>query len=111
PVSLLANADLHRTLAACLARDGGWQRSERYAAEVDPLLDSLCDQFAIEALRALTDDGVHLDSETVMRCREQATGAGALLNALLDRAQQEQWAATTPSGWTLAAPDADTPSA
>jgi len=108
---LLAASGLRKALAACVVRDGGWSRSERYAAEVDPLLDSLCDQFAVEALRALSEDGTHLSSETAVRCRQQATGAGALLNVLLDRAVQEQLATTTPSGWTLAAPDPEMPAA
>jgi len=108
---LLPADALHGILARHAEAPGGWPRAERYAAEVDPLLDSLCDQFAIEALRALSEDGVHLDSETVVRCRQQASGAGPLLNAVLERAVAGDLAVTTPSGWTLAPADPDTPAA
>src|SRR5690606_14401569 len=100
PAPALQTDELRRALTACVRREGGWSRSERYAAEVDPLLDSLCDQFAIEALRALSEDGTHLGSDTVTRCRQQAADAGALLDALLDRAVAQELAQTTPSGWT-----------
>src|SRR5690606_38955822 len=49
-----------------------------YAQEIEPLLDSLCDRYAIRALRGLAQDGPLLYDDAVERCRQTAPDTSPL---------------------------------
>ncbi|WP_459618495.1 SDR family NAD(P)-dependent oxidoreductase [Bordetella sp. 2513F-2] len=80
----------------------------RYTDEVDPLLESLCDRYALRALSALAQDG-HLAHSAVQTCRETLPETAALLDLLIARAERAGDLAPEAEGWRLAAPAEDEP--
>ncbi|MDQ2147687.1 type I polyketide synthase [Alcaligenaceae bacterium C4P045] len=107
----IAASTLHEALASAAATAGDLLSGQRYANEVDPLLDSLCARFTIEALRELCSDGAHLSSATVMACRKQGQDAAVLLDRLLARTIEDGMAHATTSGWTILPDGEESPSA
>ena len=82
---------------------------DRYAGEVDPLLESLCDHYAAQALRELADDG-RIDAGPLRALRERSPQA-ALLDSLVARAEQAGDLQAGPDGQRLAEPQAGQPEA
>src|SRR5690606_15493125 len=80
----------------------------RYAHEIEPLLDSLCDRFLVQAIRDWAPDSGHLYDDVVDRCRQAMPDAALLLDHLLDRATRAGLLKRMPSGWTCAAEDDET---
>ncbi|WP_175786805.1 type I polyketide synthase [Burkholderia anthina] len=70
-----------RAAVRSIATDG---LLERYAQEVDPLLETLCDRYAAEALLTLSTDG-RLDAAALAACRDAAPHAAPLLDWTLGR--------------------------
>src|SRR5690606_17560631 len=64
-----ALADALAAVAAGAAQDGV---HARYAHEIEPLLDSLCDRFLVQAIRDRAPDRGHLYDDAVDRCRQAA---------------------------------------
>ncbi|MHB8849144.1 MAG: SDR family NAD(P)-dependent oxidoreductase, partial [Burkholderiales bacterium] len=77
--------------------------TQRYAAEVEPLLDSLCSQFALEAFRYLAEkpDGSTADTETGTAHFGAGTPVAGYLQAWLQDAEQDRWLTRTPVAWIL----------
>ncbi|WP_233238555.1 type I polyketide synthase [Bordetella sp. LUAb4] len=80
---------------------GNDQERDRYSEEVDPLLESLCDRYAIEALRALAKGGTRLSNTLVERHTRQHPSSASLYEHVLARAVSAGYAHADPSGWTL----------
>jgi len=102
-----ALADALANVAAASAQD---PTHTRYAHEIEPLLDSLCDRFLVQALGVLAPHTRHLYDDVVERCRQASPDTAALLDQLLARAADAGLIERAPSGWTLpphddAAPD------
>ncbi|PRF36381.1 type I polyketide synthase [Burkholderia multivorans] len=57
---------------------------ERYAQEVDPLLETLCDRYAADALLTLSTNG-RLEASVLTACRDAVPHAAPLLDWLLAR--------------------------
>lgn len=93
-----AASDLLASAVALAAQQG---THACYAQEIEPLLDSLCDRYAVRALRGLAQNGPHLYDKAVERCRQTAPDASALLDHLLERAAQAGLLERAPTGWTF----------
>jgi phthiocerol/phenolphthiocerol synthesis type-I polyketide synthase C len=93
-------------LAATLAEE---QTHARYALEIEPLLDSLCDHFAVRALSSLALNGRHLYNDAVERLRQASPGTAPLLDHVLARATDSGLLQRSPSGWTIPARDDNDP--
>ncbi|MCD0501932.1 type I polyketide synthase [Bordetella petrii] len=81
----------------------------RYAHEIEPLLDSLCDRFLVRALRELVPGNNHVYDDIIERCRQASPDTAPLLRRLLARATDAGLLERTPSGWTLPAQDDSAP--
>ena len=101
----VAAADALAAAAAGAAQDG---THARYAHEIEPLLDSLCDRFLVQALRELGGSG-HIYDDAIERCRQAAPDSAALLNHLLARATDAGLLERTPSGWAVRDQDEGAP--
>jgi len=77
------------------------KETDRYSQEVDPLLESLCDRYAIEALRTLAKDGARLTNAQVERHTRQHPRSAPLYEHVLTRATLAGYAHADPTGWTL----------
>lgn len=75
----------------------------RFAEEVDPLLDSLADAFAVEALLGLTGDARHLSHARYREVTRQHLGAQRLLDQLLQQLQAAGRLVADDRGWQLLA--------
>ena len=73
----------------------------RYSEEVDPLLESLCNQFIKEALQQLSADGRQLSSREILACRTSNPEIEPFLDHLLSLAQDNQFIVNTPGGWEI----------
>ncbi|ALM86454.1 type I polyketide synthase [Bordetella sp. N] len=87
------------------------QPADRYSQEVDPLLESLCDRYAIEALRILAKGGALLPSAQVERQTRQHPRSASLYDHVLARAAAAGYVHISDKGWELAADEADQPTA
>jgi phthiocerol/phenolphthiocerol synthesis type-I polyketide synthase C len=85
------------------------QTHARYAEEIEPLLDSLCDHFFVRALSTLTADDQHIYNDIVERCVQTAPETAALLHHLLKRATDNGLLQQSPSGWTIPIQDESEP--
>ncbi len=85
--------------------------NRRYADEVEPLLDSLCRQFSIEALRQLSDHGRTLSAETIATIRNSAPGMAPFLDFLLNQEEEDQIIVPQGEDWRIQSRAANQPSA
>ncbi len=83
----------------------------RFAEEVDPLLDSLADAFAVEALQGLTAGAERLSHARYRELSRQHLGAQRLLDQLLQQLQEAGRLAADEQGWQLLAAEEEVPSA
>ncbi|MVW79802.1 type I polyketide synthase [Bordetella sp. 02P26C-1] len=93
-------------LAETLAAE---QTHARYALEIEPLLDSLCDHFAVRALSSLAVNGRHLYNEAIERLRQTSPETAPLLDHVLARATDTGLLQRGPSGWTISEHDDNDP--
>ncbi|GAB3333565.1 type I polyketide synthase [Bordetella tumulicola] len=103
--STLDAATAADTWAAMAARAAQDETHTRYAHEIEPLLDSLCDHFFIRALGTLAPNTNHLYDDVAERCRQASPESAALLDHLLARATDSGLLERAPSGWTINAQD------
>ncbi|MBO9357394.1 SDR family NAD(P)-dependent oxidoreductase [Bordetella petrii] len=101
-----AAADALASAAAGAAQNG---THARYAHEIEPLLDSLCDRFVLRALRTLAPNTQHLYDDVLERCRQASPDTAMLLDHLLARAADAGLLERAPSGWTFHADDDTAP--
>lgn len=73
----------------------------RYTQELDPLLESVCSQWNIEALRELAEDSRFLSRQKVQSCEAAHPQIAPLLGKLLRHAQEDQQLIGTADGWTF----------
>src|SRR5690606_36306029 len=98
--------DTWAALTAAAAQD---QTHTRYAHEIEPLLDSLCDHFFVRAVRALAPNGRPLYDDAVERCRQASPDSAAFLDQLLARATDSGLLQRSSSGWTVPPQDDNAP--
>lgn len=96
---------LHLALADAIADciDGG--AHARYAEEVDPLLESLCDGFSLDALRELAQGGLLLPQALIAELRRQTPDAALLLQHTIARVTAAGYAEASTAGLHLPARD------
>ena len=73
----------------------------RYTEEVDPLLDSLCNQFTREALQQLSADGVRISARDILACKTNNPEIEPFLDHLLSLARDDQFLNPSPDGWDI----------
>jgi len=83
---------------------------QRYTAEIEPLLDTLCGRFAADALKALAADGQVLRQADVAACANADPETAGLLARLIGIAQEDKAMTSAGQEWHFAA-DEDHPSA
>ncbi len=97
PVIAFENA---KSVLTDLARRAALNGSHRrYAEEVDPLLDSLCSRFTLQALQLLSTDGKKLSPHEIQACQNATPEIRPFLDHLLSQARADQSIALTPEGW------------
>jgi acyl transferase domain-containing protein/NADPH:quinone reductase-like Zn-dependent oxidoreductase/acyl carrier protein len=106
--SPLSGESLSRALHR-LAQDLQEEGSDRFSQEVDPLLESLCDCQAVEALRAQASGGTTLSASVIERRLRRAPEAAAIFEHTIARAVAAGIALPSPTGWTLAADEEGQP--
>ncbi len=79
----------------------------RYAEEVEPLLDSLCGSYTLQALQQLA--GGALGAKAIEACRNDAPQAAAYFNRLLQLAEQDQLIVAENGGWKILQQDSVSP--
>ncbi|MNX28828.1 Phthiocerol/phenolphthiocerol synthesis polyketide synthase type I PpsA [compost metagenome] len=72
-----------------------------YADEAEPLLDALCDQYGLQALRALADPQGDIADAALRELRTRTAGMAPMLDMLLERAQTAGVAERNATGWSL----------
>ncbi|MCP3669547.1 MAG: type I polyketide synthase [Gammaproteobacteria bacterium] len=75
--------------------------NHRYTEEVEPLLDSLCSQFTIEAFQQLAEDGKCLTYKTIENCRKNTPAATPYLDHLINQAEQDQIISSHDNHWQI----------
>ncbi len=73
----------------------------RYSEEVDPLLDSLCSQFTLEALHQLAADGKRLSFQKIQVFQATNPTIVPFFEHLLTLAQEDTNILSTPDGWEI----------
>jgi phthiocerol/phenolphthiocerol synthesis type-I polyketide synthase C len=94
-----------------LAQDLQEEGSDRFSQEVDPLLESLCDRQAVEALRAQASGGTTLSASVIERRLRRYPEASAIFDHTLARAVAAGVALPSPTGWTLVPDEEGQPAA
>lgn len=92
-------AALAQAVAQCTA--GG--AHARYADEVDPLLESLCDAFALDALRVLAPDRLHVPQALITELGRHTPESAPLLQYVIDRLAGAGYITVQASGIALPA--------
>ena len=90
-------------LARHLAQEGVGQR---YTDEVEPLLDSLCQHYTLQALSQLADASGYVPNAALQMGAAATPACAAWQAALLALVQAEGAIAPAPDGWQLRDPDA-----
>ncbi|MCB5363039.1 SDR family NAD(P)-dependent oxidoreductase [Pusillimonas sp. CC-YST705] len=83
----------------------------RFSHEVDPLLESLCDRFAFEALSAMADEDGLVSAQALHPDEAESQGISALQQQIVARAVAAGYAESVEQGWKLNPADASEPSA
>ena len=73
----------------------------RYTQEVDPLLESLCSQWTLEALHSLAADGQHLSRQKLQVCVAANPELEPFFAHLLSQALEDQTLTLAPDGWII----------
>lgn len=81
---------------------------DRYAEEVDPLLDSLCSRFTVQALQQLADDTGTLTAKTFSAYKKNTPHIAPYFSHLLAMAEQDQIATVKNNRWEITPDQADT---
>ncbi len=83
--------------------------ARRYSEEVEPLLDSLSDQFIVEALRRLADEQGFLSAAKLNQYSGEASKTGELLRILMTHCETRAYVLPTvsPVGWRVKAVASD----
>jgi NADPH:quinone reductase-like Zn-dependent oxidoreductase/acyl carrier protein len=83
----------------------------RYAEEIEPLLDSLSSSFVIHAFLQLADNSGILSTQTVKNFQENAPQVARYFNHLLNLAEQDQSIIAQSEGWEIAPAEGILPTA
>jgi phthiocerol/phenolphthiocerol synthesis type-I polyketide synthase C len=92
------HAWLHTALTDAIAACADEDAHGRYVLEVDPLLDSLCDGFALDALRQIAPDGRLLPQTLITELRRRAPNAAPLLAHAINRLTSAGYARANATG-------------
>ena len=101
------HASLRTALANAVAACVDEGAHSRYALEVDPLLDSLCEGFALDALRQLAPDGKLLPQTLITGLRRRAPDAARLLDHTINRLTSAGYAQVSAAGVLMPAQNDD----
>jgi len=96
-------ARLRQDMAHLVAETAADASHARFRQEVDPLLESLCDRYAVDALTALAArvDGEVLEADALQAFSAGAPELAALLQHVLNRAVAVGVAQPAKHGWTF----------
>ncbi|MES9846582.1 MAG: acyltransferase domain-containing protein, partial [Candidatus Sedimenticola sp. 6PFRAG5] len=72
-----------------------------YTEEVEPLLDSLCSQFALEVFQQLADGGEYLTHEAIENCRNNTPAITPYLDHLINQAEDDQIISSRDRHWEI----------
>ena len=99
--SAIRRSAVRDALTAAMLQCAEHPDNQRYAAEVEPLLDSLCSRFALEAFRHLaeTADGATGKIGAAHFGADQPVAG--YLQTWLEHAEQDRWLTRTPAAWAL----------
>lgn len=95
---------IHTAVQQCVQQ----QTFDRYATEVEPLLDSLCSQFSLQAWQQLADDSGKLTATKIAAYQQASPGLAAYFNHLLTMSAHDQLIVAQPEGWEITADSTDT---
>ena len=100
-VQLAMNETIRRCAVAGIHR--------RYIDEVDPLLDEVCSQFGIAALRALSDNNIELSNSFLNRLYATHPNTAPFLRHIISSANDDGFLISIDSGYRFSAVDAGQP--
>ena len=80
-----------------------------YAEEVEPLLDSLCNSYTVQAFLQLADENGVLTAKAVEDYQRHTPQAAGYFNHLLKMAEQDQTIVTQAGGWKISPADSILP--
>ncbi len=103
--------EVHTSLTEMAKRNLVQGGNRRYTDEVEPLLDSLCRQFSIEALRQLCGPKDTLSAETISAIRSSTPGMAPFLDYLLNQEEEDQIIVPQGEDWQIQPRAANQPSA
>lgn len=98
PVSF---TDMQAALAGVAQQCAQQKIFNRYAEEVEPLLDSLCSSYTVQALQQLADDNGMLSADTVAAYQKAAPQTAAYFNHLLTMAEQDLVISAKNNHWEI----------
>jgi len=91
-----------QTAMAVVAEQSVQQRIfNRYAGEIDPLLDSLCNSYVIQAFSQLADSRGILTAQAVENYQRNAPQVAEYFDHLLKLAEQDQTITAQDDGWKI----------
>lgn len=112
PADLPLNRATVGSALADVSRGAALKGSHRqYSEEVDPLLDSLCARFTLQALRELAGNADHLDDRRMLDLQAATPAGEPYLQHLFAQAQADQIVSLEHDGCKLSAEDGELPSA
>ncbi|BBP00751.1 type I polyketide synthase [Sulfuriferula nivalis] len=100
-------AEIRTALKGVVQQCTQQQLFDRYAFEVEPLLDSLCSGFTVQALQQLADKTGVLTSKAVTTYQQSAPQAAPYFTHLLTMAEQDQAITVSKNGWDIPVSQAD----
>lgn len=107
PVASISFAEIRTALTGVVQQCAQQQIFDRYAFEVEPLLDSLCSGFTVQALQQLADNTGILTTKAVTAYQKSAPQTAPYFTHLLTMAEQDLAITTNKHGWEIPANQAD----
>lgn len=95
--------NVQRLLAEVVGQDDFVVAGQRYAGEVEPLLDSLCSQFILETLQQIAGDGGHFTRQQAGASHGGTPGIAHFIDYLIDTAEIDQSITIDGQGWRIQA--------
>ncbi|MFA5171064.1 MAG: type I polyketide synthase [Sulfuriferula sp.] len=107
PVASVSFAEIRTALTGVVQQCAQQQIFDRYAFEVEPLLDSLCSGFTVQALQQLANKSGELTTKAVAAYQKSAPQAAPYFTHLLTMAEQDLAITANKHGWEIPASQAD----
>jgi acyl transferase domain-containing protein/NADPH:quinone reductase-like Zn-dependent oxidoreductase/NAD(P)-dependent dehydrogenase (short-subunit alcohol dehydrogenase family)/acyl carrier protein len=100
-------AEIHTALLAVVQQCTQQALFNRYAFEVEPLLDSLCSGYTVQALQQLAGNTGKLASKAVTTLQKSSPQTAAYFSHLLAMTEQDEVITANNNGWTIPDNEAD----